>query len=366
MAALHRILIATGGSGGHLFPALAVAEELENRWPESVVEFTGTGREVETSIFAAAGRLMTVLPLVATSEAGRRPIAFAATWWKARRQSKSILQKLRPACVIGTGGFSMTPVVSAALATRTPVILLEQNAVPGRATRRYAGSAAAVCASFPTFSQPLASSAKVEFTGNPVRQAIARLVDSDRPPEGALLVLGGSQGARGLNDAMLVIAASHPTVLEGRRVFHQTGGEESAHQLASAYAAAKIDATVRPFFDDMAGIYQQSAIAIARAGATTLAELACAGIPAILVPYPYAKDDHQQANARFFADYGAAALVTQSTDAGQTAADLARELTRYGDRELRSRNAVSMHSLATPRAARNVIDLIERCISREH
>ncbi len=357
------ILIATGGSGGHLFPAFAVADEIKRRWHEATVHLTTTDRPIEREICRSAGRMATVLPLLPAAEARRHPIRFARSVWRAHAAAYELLDLFDPDCVVGTGGLSMAPVIKTAIRANIPVVLLEQNAVPGRGTRWFSRQAAAVCSTCSEMQPPL-TNARVELTGNPVRTPIARLVLDDWNPGGPILILGGSQGARALNEALGWIAHHQPALLAEHEVVHQTGGPESARELKNAYRSVGIRASVAPFFDDVASLYAAAGVIIARAGATTLAEVACAGVPAILVPYPQARDRHQHANAQAFASAGAAVVVEQAPTADETGRQLARclaELLR--DEPRRAAMSAAMRRLARPDAARRVVDVLERTIA---
>jgi UDP-N-acetylglucosamine--N-acetylmuramyl-(pentapeptide) pyrophosphoryl-undecaprenol N-acetylglucosamine transferase len=355
------ILIATGGSGGHLFPAFAVAEEIERRWPEARVTLTTGPREIEREICASAGREATVLPLPSSADWKGRPVQFVRSLLAARRTAHRLLGERRPNVVVGTGGFTMTPVVSAALRAKTPVVLLEQNAIPGRATRWYAKRAAVVCSSFEEMN-PALTGVGVKFTGNPVRSPIANLAKNGTRETGTLLILGGSQGARALNESLSWIAEKSPAFLSRWTVVHQTGGEESAREVSSVYQRNGIRAEVRPFFADMAEVYSRASLVIARAGATTLAELACAGIPAVLVPYPYARDAHQHANSRLFVEHRAALIVEQGAETATTAEGIQKALESLATEESRRTMSEQMRALAKPDAAKRVVDVVERLV----
>lgn len=355
------ILIATGGSGGHLFPAFAVAEEIEHRWSEARVTLTTGPREIEREVCESAGRHATILPLPAGSDWKRQPVRFAQSLLQSRRTARRLIDETRPNLVVGTGGFAMTPVVSAAIRSKVPVVLLEQNVIPGRATRWYARKAAVVCSSFEQMDPPLAG-AKIEFTGNPVRSVIAEVAKTGSRAGDTLLVLGGSQGARALNESLVWLADKSPTLLSRWTIIHQTGGDESAREISGVYQRNRIRADVRPFFAEMAAAYSQADLVIARAGATTLAELACVGVPAVLVPYPYARDLHQHANARVFARQGAAAIVEQGSETAMTAERLQAAIESLTSEESRSIMSRQLRVLAKPDAARRVVDAIERLL----
>ncbi|QDT56336.1 UDP-N-acetylglucosamine--N-acetylmuramyl-(pentapeptide) pyrophosphoryl-undecaprenol N-acetylglucosamine transferase MurG [Caulifigura coniformis] len=357
------ILIATGGSGGHLYPAFAVADEIERRWSGAQVRFTIGPRDIERDICRSENREAQVLPLVSTSEARRHPVRFLTGYWRARRVARELLRSFQPTCVIGAGGFTMGPVVQASLAAHIPVVLLEQNVIPGRATRWFSRRADTICSSFEVLTPPL-SQARVVVTGNPVRAAIAGIAKHPELGRQNLLVMGGSQGARGLNEGLVWLAEDHPAALASWNVVHQTGGDESAREVSSAYARMTITARVMPFISDMAGEYTRADLVIARAGATSLAELACAGIPAVLVPYPFARDLHQHTNARVFSERGAALVVEQGADPATTGERLLAALESLGSDARRIAMSEQMKRLARPDAAARVVDVIAAAIER--
>lgn len=358
-APLSRVLFATGGSGGHLFPAVAIAEALRARFPDVKIQFATTGRAIEERICRENGLEQRVLPLLPLREARRHPLKFLNAARTSLRQSREWIHDWRPQCIVGTGGWSMTPVVLAARRSGVPVVLCEQNVIPGRATRWLARRAAVVCVSFAETASRLPTGLHIEVTGNPVRAAVAELTQRERPSDSRLLILGGSQGARALNDALLDIAKKHPESLRGWTILHQTGSSEAAAELAAAYRAANISGEVAAFFTEMPTVYKNATAAIARAGATTLAELACAGIPAILVPYPHAADDHQRANAQVYVDAGAAVIVPEPAASNDLAARLQQACASVlFDPERRASLAQSMKSLARPDAAARIVDIL--------
>jgi UDP-N-acetylglucosamine--N-acetylmuramyl-(pentapeptide) pyrophosphoryl-undecaprenol N-acetylglucosamine transferase len=250
----------------------------------------------------------------------RNPLRFAWRNWGAMRMATQLLERELPRAVIGLGGFASVPVVVAALRRGIATLILEQNAIPGRATRIFSGRVGAVCTAFDETRSRLPAGAHVVVTGNPVRESIAALyqtnagIGASRPP--TLLVLGGSQGAESLNDAVVELLARRPHSLDGWTVVHQTGEAQHA-QMVGAYRDSGRPHVVQPFFDDMTEWYARATLVISRAGATTLAELACAGCPAVLLPYPHAADNHQKANARVF-EAGGAALVIEHDSAPHT------------------------------------------------
>ena len=356
-AAPMRILIMAGGTGGHVFPALAVAEKL--RAAGAAVVWMGTRRGLEAQVVPEAG-----LPMEWVRVSGLRGkgwgrrlaapfmLAFAAV------QAGAVIGRVRPRAVLGMGGFVTGPGGLMAWVLRRPLLLHEQNSVAGLTNRLLAPLASqlmeAFPGAFPAARRPL-------LTGNPVRETIAALPAPQSrfaARSGALriLVVGGSLGAKVLNEtvpaAIARMAAEHrPTV------WHQCG---SRHLEAArgAYEAAGVDARVEPFIADMAEAYGWADLVVCRAGALTVAELAAAGVGAILVPYPHAVDDHQTANARYLAEAGAALLVPQSQLSDERLASL---LAAHRDRKALAAMADRARGLARPDAAERVAEL---CLAR--
>jgi len=309
------VVLATGGTGGHLFPAAALAETLALRGC-ALALFTDR-REVALPP-ALSGLPIERLP--AKGVAGRslpgRVLAvgeLAYGTWKAARR----LRHFRPAAVVGFGGYASVPTVLAAERAGIPTILHEQNAVIGRANRVAVGKAQAICTSFEVVAGLAAHvGGRTIRTGNPVRAAIAALRDQPYPtpiPGGplSLFVTGGSQGARVFGEIVPAAVALLPEAARRRLKIVQQCRQEQIDATRAAYAGIGLDVTLQPFFPDMAGRLGDAQLMIGRSGATTVAELTAAGRPAILVPYPYAADDHQTANAQAVAAAGGAWLMPQ-------------------------------------------------------
>ena len=268
-----------------------------------------------------------------------------------------------PFAVIGLGGYASAPIVWAASRARIPVVLLEQNVIPGRATRWLSNSADVVCTSFLEAAKSLPRRARVQCTGNPVRQQIAALYAN--PFEGQsgttkqILILGGSQGADSLNDAVVEAVRLLRTEISGWKLFHQTGPRR-VQEIRSHYEALSIAAQVEPFFEEMTRCYRDASIVISRAGATTLAEVTCRGLPMILLPYPHAADDHQRANAKSLQNRGAAVVVEHQSTAQETGSALALQLRLLLlEPERCALMGIAARTLARPNAAAEVADLIQ-------
>lgn len=345
------ILIMAGGTGGHIYPALAVAEALRRRG--AALLWLGSRRGLESRIVPGQGlRLCTIgvegLRGKGWTRALWAPFMLAAALWQALR----LMRRERPAVVLGMGGFASGPGGLAAWLLRVPVLLHEQNAVLGLTNRLLAPLASRLFEAFPgTFGRRGALA-----TGNPVRPEIAALPAPRARLAGRggalrLLVLGGSQGAQALNElAPAALALLPPGTVE---VLHQSG-ERLLEPCRQAYAARGLAARVEPYVEDMAQAYGWADLALCRAGALTLAELAAAGLGAILVPYPHAVDDHQSANARWLVERGAALCLQQpALDAATLArllAEFAADRTRLLDMAERAR------ACASPRAGETIAE----------
>jgi UDP-N-acetylglucosamine--N-acetylmuramyl-(pentapeptide) pyrophosphoryl-undecaprenol N-acetylglucosamine transferase len=315
------ILIMAGGTGGHVYPALAVALALRSRSCDVV--WLGTHRGIESRVIPAAG-----IPIEWVQVSGLRgkgiatlvlaPFRLLHALW----QSLRVMWKHRPAAVLGMGGFVSGPGGLAAWLTRRPLVIHEQNAVAGLTNRLLARLARVVLQAFPGSFNPARNA---ETVGNPVRTDIAAIAApevrmTDRSGPLRLLVLGGSQGALALNETVPAALAMLP---EAQRplVRHQAG-ERTLAAATDAYREHGIEADVTPFIEDMAAAYAWADLVICRAGALTVAEISAAGLPAIFVPFPAAVDDHQTANARPMVDAGAALIMQQKDLTAESLADL--------------------------------------------
>jgi UDP-N-acetylglucosamine--N-acetylmuramyl-(pentapeptide) pyrophosphoryl-undecaprenol N-acetylglucosamine transferase len=318
------IVLAAGGTGGHLFPAEALARELLARG-RAVVLVT----DRRAAAFKVEGvpvehvRAATVLPGLAGKARTAIELGFGAL------QALRILRRLRPAAVVGFGGYPSLPTAWAAGRVGIPLVLHEQNAVLGRANRILAGRALRICTGFEQVSGlATADRAKLVHTGNPVRPAIAALRDGAYPRPAAdgpfsILVTGGSQGAAVFSDVVPAAVRLLPAPLRARLTVVQQARAETLDAARAAYAEAGVAAELSPFFADMADRLAACQLMICRAGASTIAELAAVGRPAILVPYPHAIADEQTANAEQVVAVGGAELMPQS---GFTAEALAARL----------------------------------------
>jgi UDP-N-acetylglucosamine--N-acetylmuramyl-(pentapeptide) pyrophosphoryl-undecaprenol N-acetylglucosamine transferase len=305
------ILVMAGGTGGHVYPALAVAHALQQHSREIV--WLGTHRGIESRVVPAAGIEMEWISVAGLRQKGALAMLVAPfRLTLALFQSLRVMFRHRPAAVLGMGGFVSGPGGLAAWLTRRPLLIHEQNAVAGLTNRLLARLARVVLQAFPgSFSATITT----ETVGNPVRADITELDDpaeryADHAGPLRLLVLGGSQGALALNRAVPAALALLPVGMRPR-VRHQAG-ERTLETAAAAYTEHGIEVELCPFIEDMAAAYAWADLVVCRAGALTVAELAAAGLPAIFVPYPAAVDDHQTANARDMVEAGAAAVLQEN------------------------------------------------------
>lgn len=312
-----RLCIAGGGTGGHVFPALATAAAVRTRAREAVLLFVGTASGLEARLVPAAGHpFETIRVRGLTGKALTDRLAALAVLPGALWQSRRILRRFRPDVVLGVGGYVAGPVLAAAALGGTPTVLHEQNAIPGLTNRLLCRVATAVAVSFEAARAHLPAR-RVVVTGNPVRADLfGHPREASREAFGlsrdrtTLLVFGGSQGARRLNEAMREAAEALAVRRADLQLLHVTG-ERDREAVAAAYAAVHLRAVVLPFIEAMGAAYAAADLVICRAGATTVAELAALGKPAILVPFPHAANDHQRHNAAALAAGGGALLIPE-------------------------------------------------------
>lgn len=358
-----RLLIAGGGTGGHLFPGVAIAEELRARDPGAEIRFVGTRRGIEARVLPQLGWNLDLIEVSGLKTVGalgalRGVLRLPRALWQARR----VVRRFAPDAVIGVGGYASGPVVLMARLRGVPTAICEQNSIPGLTNKILGRVARAVFVSFDgtrRFFKPR----KTVVSGNPVRrELVQRLLDTPIAPAVAdrvhVLVSGGSLGAVAVNElasqALIELARTTPLA-----IIHQTG-EQGLDATARRYAEAGVAAECHAFIKDMAGTYQRADLVIGRAGATTVAELAITGKPAVFIPYPFAADNHQEINAREMADAGAALVFKQSELTADKLAAALRPLVTDAGR--RAEMGARMKALARPRAAATVIDW---CIAQQ-
>lgn len=360
---------AGGGTGGHLFPGIAVAAELQRRDHTTQIAFLGTDRNVEQQIVSRHGYQHVSLPSESTASLRRNPLKFLWRNGQAYRAAKNWLLKRSPDAVIGLGGYASVPVVVAAASLRIPVMLLEQNAIAGRATRWLSSRASVISLTYGQTAGKLSNKARTVVTGNPVRGEISALTHAQRMPrqneKKTLLVLGGSQGATILNQSIPIACQRLATELADWRIVHQSGARD-VHAVGEQYRRMRYDAVVSAFFDDITELYRRADLVISRSGATTLAELACAGCPTVLVPFPQSADGHQLANARRHEKAGGALVVVQAATADATANLLVDQIKPLLlDSARRSAMSTQMRSMARPTAAQDVANQLAQIILRK-
>ncbi len=349
-----RWAIAGGGTGGHVTMALALAEEIAAAG--EAVLFVGSERGLEAKLVRPAGFELVTLP--AKPYAGRGPIAKLAALFAfatATLSALALLRRRRVDVVLSVGGYAAAPAAAAAIVWRRPLAIIEPNAVPGRTNRGMARFARRVFTAFSAAEPAFAGLAPVETTGAPLRRALlGAFADAGTrrapAPPFRILIVGGSQGARQLNEAMIeALPNFDPARVE---VFHQTGAADR-ERVAEAYRLAGVRAEVVAFDPNLPARYHWADIALCRAGALTVAELALAGLPSLLVPYPYAADDHQRANARALEASGAGRLLDPAHFDGKQLASVLGDLLEHPDTLLEmGRHA---RALARPDAARQII-----------
>lgn len=349
-----KVLITAGGTGGHVFPALAVAAELQKLGVK--VAWLGTRRGIEARLVPEAGIALHCLSVQGVRGRGwqgllKAPFLMAA----ALGQSLLLLLKLRPQLVLGFGGFASGPGGLAAKVLWIPLMIHEQNAIPGTTNRYLAPLARRVLTAFPT------SLRRAQVVGNPVRANLAALAAPEerfahrRDKPLRLLVLGGSLGARAINE-LVPEALARMAPEERPQVWHQAGRDHEA-AVAEHYQRLGVEAQVDAFIDDMAKAYGWADWAVCRAGALTVSELASVGLAALLIPFPYAIDDHQTHNAAVLVNAGAALAVSQRDLDAEKLEALIR--TEFSDRPALRNMAQAGRQMATPQAARVVA---EQCI----
>ena len=355
-----RVIVAGGGTGGHLYPGIAVARELLRRLPDTQVTFAGTARGIEARVIPREGFALDLIRSAGLR--GASPAALARGLFLlplGGLDAWRIISRRLPDVVVGVGGYSSGPVVLAAALRRVPTLLLEQNAVPGLTNRLLARvvDAAAV-----TFEETVTYFGRRGFvTGNPVRAEFLDDVGKADQAAGSgagaprVLIFGGSQGAHAINVAMVEAAPKLATHPGGMAITHQTGERDLEH-VKDGYRRAGLEARVEPFLFAMDREVKAADLVVSRAGATTIAELTAAGKPAVLIPLPTAADDHQRKNADVLARAGAAEVIDQRTLTGGALAG--RIIALAADAPRRAAMARVARTFAKPDAARAIADKI--------
>ncbi|MGH9432203.1 MAG: undecaprenyldiphospho-muramoylpentapeptide beta-N-acetylglucosaminyltransferase [Terriglobia bacterium] len=314
-----RVLMAAGGTGGHIFPALAVAHEIQGRWelksdrsqgqgtPE--IAFLGTDRGLEARVIPREGfKLHVVAAAGLKNMGGAQRVRNFLVLPKSAIQSASVLRSFRPHVVVGMGGYLAGPVMLEAAVAGIPTLLIEPNAVPGFTHRLLAPFISLAAVGFDATSAYFGR--KARWTGHPVRRSIAQVPPQEHVSPLTLLIVGGSQGSMAINNGVMDALPLLAKRREAFKIIHQSGSRDF-ERVRAAYATEGLDAEVHAFVDDMAAVLARADLVVSRAGAMTVAELAAAGRASILIPLPSASDHHQLANARMLAKLGGARILEQ-------------------------------------------------------
>ena len=353
------VLIAGGGTGGHLYPGIAVARELVARVPDATVAFVGTAAGIEARVIPREGFALDLIRSAGLKGKSLQSVARGVALLPfSALDAAQVISRRRPSIAIGVGGYSSGPVLLLAALRGVPTLLMEQNAMPGITNRVLSPFVNAAAVTYQESASFFGSKAFV--SGNPVRPEFFRNEEAhgdDTQPPGAarILVFGGSQGAHAINMAMVEAAARLAAAAPRVAITHQTG-ERDLEMVRDGYRRAGMEARVEPFLFAMDREMKSADVVVCRAGATTLAELTAAGRPSILVPLPTATDEHQRRNAQALVTQGAAQMVEQRELSGDR---LAAEITALaGDAERRRRIGEAARRLARPDAARVIVDRV--------
>ena len=363
--ATKKLLIAGGGTGGHLFPGIAIAQEFMSTNPQNTVLFVSTGNDFEKSVLSHAGFRLQEITAGAIKGLGRwRQIKSMIRIPKGIMGSMRILKNYQPDLVLGVGSYAAGPVVMAAWLMGKKIVLHEQNILPGITNRLLSRFAERIYVSFRDTGEKFDPN-KVKVTGNPVRKDI--LIRREEDPNGAadqvhfftVVIIGGSQGAHGINMAV-IDALKHLRGKDRYCFIHQTGSADEK-DVKAAYKKHAVSNTVQSFFKEMGHLYQQADLVICRAGATTVAEVTALGKSVIFIPFPFAADNHQVLNARSLAQTGAAEMILQKDLSGTL---LAQKIEYYASNsEARGQMALKARDFGRPYAARDIVEDIYALMS---
>lgn len=354
-----RMLLTGGGTGGHLFPAIAAAEAMCHRRPGSQIMFVGTRRKMDkTSLTGYGYEIKSIHCFGLKGKKIGALIKAVAVLPLSFFEAVACIMTFRPDVVLGVGGYVTGPVIAAAKFLGKAAVIHEQNSIPGLANRKLGRLADRICISIPQSGKYFPQE-KVTFTGNPVRRPILELAEKEKGGDGegkkTLLVLGGSQGAHRINELVVEALSQHrESFSHGFKVIHQTGATD-CDIVKSSYDKFCSDAVVQPFFKDMAKIYKEADLLVSRAGATTLAELAVLGKPAILIPYPYAADNHQDKNAEHYVSGGGCIKFAERDLTSRALAEHIENI--FTDNEKRHAMSQAMLKLGHPQAAERIVDV---------
>ncbi|NWF92673.1 MAG: undecaprenyldiphospho-muramoylpentapeptide beta-N-acetylglucosaminyltransferase [Syntrophaceae bacterium] len=362
-----RFVIAGGGTGGHLFPGMAVAEAWVEREAGNEVLFIGTQRGIEAKVLANGRfplRMIQARPLQGKSLIGKARALWSVPM--AICEAYSILRDFKPQLVLGVGGYASGPTLIAAFLLRTKRAIHEQNVIPGMTNRILKWFSQRIFVSFEETREYFPDRRTI-VTGNPVRKEILQPARDDREIEEkrgdrfTLLIFGGSGGAHRINEAMIEALDLLQGLRSSVRFVHQTGREDM-ERVSRGYRERGFDALVRPFFEDMGTCYRISDLVICRSGATTVAELAVCGKAAILIPYPYAAHQHQLINAQKLVERGAAKMIRDEELSGPSLARSILEL--YEQPEKRVQMEERIRKVGRPAAAKEIVDHCYRLLGR--
>jgi UDP-N-acetylglucosamine--N-acetylmuramyl-(pentapeptide) pyrophosphoryl-undecaprenol N-acetylglucosamine transferase len=352
------VIIAGGGTGGHIYPGIAIAQEFRRRDADTQILFVGTAKGLETKIIPREGFNLELIEIAALKRVGFvNRIRSLMMLPKSFLDVRSLIKQVRPDVVIGVGGYASGPVVLMAALMDVPTLVAEQNALPGFTNRMLARFVKAAAISFEEAREFFGE--KAEITGNPVRAEFFDVPVKHTGEVINVLITGGSQGARAINEALI---GALPLLEEekGRLSFTHQTGENDFYRVRDAFENSGLRAEVKPFIERMVDEFAEADLVISRAGATTVAELAAAGKPAIMIPFPYAADDHQRKNAEAVERAGAGRMILQ---AELTPERLAKELLwLVRDPQQLGRMAEAGKSLGRPDAAKRVVDLAMRIV----
>lgn len=355
-----RILMAAGGTGGHIFPALAVAGELRARWncrphqTQGCIEFVGAGRDIEKQLIPVAGFSLNVVAAAALKGlTGWRKLRNFLVLPRSFRQTWRLISRFRPDVVVGVGGYVGGPVMLTAALRGIPTLLLEPNATPGFTNRVLAPFIRLAALGFSEAAPVYGAKARV--TGHPVRAAFSAVAPKAHRTPYNILVLGGSQGSVAINTAVTGMFALLGSRNGQFTLTHQTG-KLDFERVSALYKQSGVEAEVRAFIDEVPRAFERADLVISRSGASTVAELAAAGKASLLIPYPHAADGHQLANARALERAGGARVLEQRDLTPQR---LFEEITALCEPERLTQMDCAARALAKPDAAARIADLIE-------
>lgn len=360
-----RVLVSGGGTGGHIFPAVSIANEVRRRHPDAEILFVGAEGRMEMQRVPAAGYDIKGLP-VAGFDRRRlwRNFAVLGKLWRSLRMANGILRDFRPDIAVGVGGYASGPMLKAAQRHGIPTLLQEQNGYPGVTNKLLAKKADAICVAYDNMDRWFPAD-RIVMTGNPVRTAITAVTATPAEAKKALgfdpgrplvLSVGGSLGARTVNEA---ISAAIPQIEKaGAQLLWQTGKLYADE--CSAKAQGHPDVHASAFIDDMAMAYRAADLVVSRAGAGTISELELVGAPVILIPSPNVAEDHQRKNALALVDKGAAVMIEDAEATAKLGAELERLL---ADADTRRSMSQSIKAMSRPNAASDIVDRLEQIVA---